>query len=396
MHAPDPPATERRPELDALRALVVVGLIFFHSAMVFDTEGDFYVKNDATTNVTAAAGPVVVWAMPLMFVIAGVGAATSLRRRGAGGFAVERVRRLGVPLVFSAFALLPLPQWLRHRQDGSTESYLAYCRRFLDVHLSVSNLPFLVRGDEFESGHLWFVVLLLAFSLAVALLVALVTWRALGRSSAWSESTAAAVEARPVLLLVPALPLAAVCAVWGLEVEYGGWHRLAYLIFFAGGVVIATDPRFRTAMRRIAAPAAWLCLPLFLASTPGFFGTDEPFTAMEPLAIWARVCYGVTGWCAVVAILGLLDRPRPADRPAVSSRRSRLTAYLGDAVLPLYVLHQPIVVAVAYVVVAWELPAVAKFVVIVAVSLALTIAIYDLLVRRTPVTRFLFGMRPAA
>src|SRR6266568_6465717 len=55
--------------------------------------------------------------------------------------------------------------------------------------------------------------------------------------------------------------------------------------------------------------------------------------------------------------------------------------------------HQPIVVAVAYRVVRWDAPIGVKYPVIVAASLVLTVAAYDLLVRRTRVTRFLFGMR---
>lgn len=41
----------------------------------------------------------------------------------------------------------------------------------------------------------------------------------------------------------------------------------------------------------------------------------------------------------------------------------------------------------------WPLPALLQYVVIVAVSLLLTVGLYDLLVRRTSATRFLFGMR---
>ena len=39
----------RRPELDAIRLVVVVGLVFFHSALVFDPQVDFYVRNRDTT-----------------------------------------------------------------------------------------------------------------------------------------------------------------------------------------------------------------------------------------------------------------------------------------------------------------------------------------------------------
>lgn len=150
-----------------------------------------------------------------------------------------------------------MPQWLRLRagQPAYDESYWKFLPRFFDVHLSAADFPFVLQGEHFETGHLWFVVLLLTFSL-------------------------------------------------------------------------------------LPAP----------------------------------------------------DLPAP-DLPAGAGRRARCFAYLGAAALPIYVLHQPIVVAVAYGVVRWNTPIVVEWAVIVAVSLVLIFAVYDLLVRRTRVTRVLFGMR---
>jgi hypothetical protein len=51
------------------------------------------------------------------------------------------------------------------------------------------------------------------------------------------------------------------------------------------------------------------------------------------------------------------------------------------------------VVAVAYLVVPWRAPIMVEYAVIVAISMTLTFAAYDILVRRTRITRFLFGMR---
>lgn len=80
-------APARRGELDALRILVVLGLVFFHSALVFSPDDDFYVKNAHTTEaVTVLAGLGVIWAMPMLFVVAGLGSRYSIRRRGAGRF----------------------------------------------------------------------------------------------------------------------------------------------------------------------------------------------------------------------------------------------------------------------------------------------------------------------
>ena len=68
-------------------------------------------------------------------------------------------------------------------------------------------------------------------------------------------------------------------------------------------------------------------------------------------------------------------------------------AYLATAALPIYILHQPILVTVAYFVVRWQVPALVKYAVIVAISFVVIFVVYDLCVRRTRPTRFLFGIR---
>jgi peptidoglycan/LPS O-acetylase OafA/YrhL len=60
-------------------------------------------------------------------------------------------------------------------------------------------------------------------------------------------------------------------------------------------------------------------------------------------------------------------------------------------VLPWYLLHQPVVVAVAFYVVQWPVAPWAKYGIICAASVPITWALYDLGVRRTRLTRTLFG-----
>ncbi|MDA0646597.1 acyltransferase family protein, partial [Nonomuraea ferruginea] len=170
----------RRSELDSIRVLVVVGLVFFHAALVFDASDDFYVRNAETTGasiVVSALG--VVWAMPILFLIAGFGAWHSLRRRGPAGFTAERLLRLGVPLVFGTLTIVPVPQWLRLRADpGYHESYLAFLPRFFEARFDLAEFPFVLQGEHFETGHLWFMLLLLVFALMLA---AVARWFPAGR-----------------------------------------------------------------------------------------------------------------------------------------------------------------------------------------------------------------------
>ena len=61
--------------------------------------------------------------------------------------------------------------------------------------------------------------------------------------------------------------------------------------------------------------------------------------------------------------------------------------------LPFYVLHETVIVAVAYLVLAWPIGG-AQYGLIALVSLAATpLLLYDLGVRRSPLTRFLFGLK---
>ncbi|MBP2707745.1 acyltransferase [Microbispora sp. RL4-1S] len=396
-----PTAARRRPELDLVRMIVVVGLVFFHASLVFDSQDDYYVKNAQTVEFTSfIAGVAVLWAMPVLFFIAGFGARHSLRRRGPGGFAVERMRRLGVPLAFATVTLIPVPQWLRLRADPAYhESYWRFLPRFFRIRFDLTEFPFVIQGEHFETGHLWFVVLLLAFSLMLAPVVRLTP----ARVASAARERLAALAARRGFALLAGLPLGLVSALLGLEKEYAGWSRWAYLIFFLYGFAFAADGRLRDALRRDT-PIVVVCglvfpsagLPMFLMA-PG-----DPFTGMAPAAVAARALYGVAGWCWVLGILALIDRlgRRRAAREDGGDgnnggrTRRRVYAYLAEGVLPIYVLHQPVVVAVAYPVVRWDAPIAVKYAVIATVSLVLTLAVYDLLVRRLPPVRLLFGMRP--
>jgi glucan biosynthesis protein C len=72
---------------------------------------------------------------------------------------------------------------------------------------------------------------------------------------------------------------------------------------------------------------------------------------------------------------------------------ARAIAYAGEAFLPFYILHQTVIFVIGYYVVQWQTTALLKYLVISLSSLAATLLLYELAVRRTKVTRWLFGMK---
>lgn len=396
---------ERRRDLDLMRAFVVVGLVFFHSARIFDT-GDFYVKNKPTSDlVTAAIGFAATWGMPLLFVIAGVGIWYSLRSRTTSAFAGERIRRLLVPLVFGVLVIVPLQVWTELRVDAAyDESYLAFLPRFLDVEFDPGGFPFVIGTDPatglFEWGHLWFLVLLFVFSL----LLLPVIWYVRRPKGLRIIDRLAERSKHLWVIVVAGLPFAVLEAVLRSEEDWAGWNRYSYAVFLLYGYVLATDQRFGRAFRRHRKSALILGIVTFLV-VGALFATGSEKEGVDLLrdydgaGVVMRMLKGVSGWFWVVAIMAFAvgsgkqgQATRPANREATV--RDRVGAYTAEAVLPFYVLHQTVIVVLGFYVVEWPINAALKYLVICALSLAVILAIYDLGVRRTRPTRFLFGMKP--
>ena len=68
--------------------------------------------------------------------------------------------------------------------------------------------------------------------------------------------------------------------------------------------------------------------------------------------------------------------------------------YANEAVLPFYILHQTVVLALAIFIVRWAIPDGLKFILILTGSFVIVLGLYEFLVRRSNLLRSLFGMKP--
>jgi peptidoglycan/LPS O-acetylase OafA/YrhL len=74
--------------------------------------------------------------------------------------------------------------------------------------------------------------------------------------------------------------------------------------------------------------------------------------------------------------------------------RNEQLEYSREASYPFFFLHQPVIIFIAFFVVQWEVDLLIKLLVVVVGSFALSLGIYELLVRRINPVRALFGMKP--
>ena len=405
---------ERRNDLDLLRVLLVFGLVFFHTARIFDTislpEG---VKNQPPSiAATIFAAFFALWGMPLMFAIAGFAIWHSLMKRTGMAFVGDRVRRLVVPFVFGVLALVPLQVYfhIKQAEPAARMTYWQFLPKFLDVRpcpdlVNAFICPNTATG-LFTTAHLWFLKDLFIFS--VLLLPLFLYLR--GKTGRGVVEILSGFLARPGMIWLLALPVAGFEAGLVTSTMGGGWNEYTYVVLLIAGFLIASDPHLAQAMGRAWRSALVIGLAVELVYMVGLYALMEIYQ-VDPLhdydwgsLLWRGV-KSLGAWAWVVAIIGFGSRPRsqPAaeglHNPSGSAdlRRpslgARLITYCGEAFLAFYVLHQTVIFVIGYYVVQWEMAALLKYFVISLSSLALTLLVYEIGVRRTKVTRWLFGMR---
>ena len=128
----------------------------------------------------------------------------------------------------------------------------------------------------------------------------------------------------------------------------------------------------------VAALASWLFIAWYFGRYSD--GTMPP----EALRQLQRLLWAVQQWGAIVAILGFARRHAPGDGPA---RR-----WLTEAVFPVYILHQTVIVLLAVYLRPLDLPPRLEGPLLVLATFALCLAAYGI-IRRTGWLRPLFGLK---
>ena len=372
-------ASPRLYYVDWLRVLAMFGIFFFHNSRFYDSLVDWHVKN-ATTNIAASVVVAFMsqWIMPLFFLIAGAGTYYALKSRKVMQYVQERTLRLLVPLIFGMLVIVVPQAYFQALYQGYQP---AGYNVFQIYGLYLQSLP------DMNWFHLWFLVDLFLLSLVTVPLFYI--WSGPGKSLI---SRLAAALNRPWFLL-PLLVLSVALVDMFLFPDgffgyrNGGFNIVAYLLFFVFGYLIFADPRIMEWIGRlrwfmlgtgvIALVLAFVFAFDELADPVGHFGSTGFYVSalLQSLSTW--------GW--LLAILGLGKR--------YLERNNRFLSYANEAVLPFYILHQTVIISIGYFVVQWDTGVGLKYLTISTTSFIAIMLIYEVLVRRINVLRFLFGMR---
>ena len=379
---------ERRYDIDWLRLLIVLNLIPFHAAWLMVSVPGFSHIDKGQLGAKILRTYVLFmdqWHMHLLFLLSGVSTCFALRFRLPWQYVRERARRLLVPLIFGVLVINPsmfyfhwtTPHVVRNLRDA----YIFYNPHYLRA---------LYNGGNLNCGHLWFIAYLLVFSL-VALPLFLYMRTESGQRL--TSRLATFFEGRGTILLLGA-PLAIIRAT--LSVKWPGAgvrffftdmvECLIFIMLLIYGYLICSDPGFWRAIEKSVKTSLLLavaCMSLILTLT---WAGRVPTRGYTPEYMLYMALCGFNMWFWLLTVLGIGRK--------YLNLGSKVLEYLREGSYAFYVLHLTVTVVIGAQLVKLRSGAMIEFLLISVMSLLTTMAIYDLLLRRTNVTRFLFGMIP--
>jgi acyltransferase-like protein len=230
-------ATGRLPYLDNLKVILIAGIIVIHAVLGYASIVEAWTYTELREVTLAPATEIVLFVlvspfafflMALLFLVAGLLTPASYDRKGCARFVRDRLLRLGVPFVVYVLLVQPCLTYALHHPLGDASG------SFWEEYLGTGRL---------DTGPLWFVGVLLIFSLGYA---GVRLWSSPGPRRARTRAQAS--PPSTATLAVAAVVVAAGSFLVRLAYSYGSesgvtdlnfWEWPACLAVFALGVVAA-------------------------------------------------------------------------------------------------------------------------------------------------------------
>ncbi|MES2758978.1 MAG: acyltransferase family protein [Pseudomonadota bacterium] len=388
-----PPATDNSARLyflDWVRIAAFFVLILYHVGMYYVTWG-WHVKSEFASDTAESymmlSAP---WRLGLLFLISGAASRCMLASTAAGAFMRQRSWRLLLPLLFGMLVIVPPQPYFevveKYAYQGSyadfMQLYLHGYRGFADGAGKHLVLP--------TWNHLWFVAYLWAYTMLLAALVAAggrrfdaVSQRAGRLLTGWKAMLLpAAVLAMARVLLHPLFPQTH-------DLVHDWYNHANYFFLFMAGALLAREGAFWARLEALRwsglaiALACWALLKICF-SLPDGLVPEAHWQWLNPVH---RAGWGLFQWSAIVAVCGFAHRHLHFDSPG---RR-----YLAQAVFPVYIVHQTLIVAMAHALKPLRLAPGIEAILLAVLTVTASFAIFEA-VRRCAPLRPLFGLGGAA
>lgn len=366
----------RRYDLDWLRVFVFGLLIFYHVGMFFVPWG-WHIKNNIEyENLRWPMLFVNQWRLSILFVISGMGTCFALSFRSGKVFSMERLKRLGIPLIAGMLFIVPPQVYIErivNQQFLGNYGQYYFWEAFSGIYPS----------GNFSWHHLWFLPYLLIYSL---LLIPLFLYLRKQPNNFFLEWIRKQI-AKPLGWFIFLIPLFLTEAF--LEPFFPVTHALIgdwftflnfLILFFYGFLFIALGDLFWKKVDELKGKALVLGILAFTALLFIWQLEDNTYVHFTEALIKVLNCFA---W--IIVLFGYSAK--------FLNKKSKLLAYCNTAVYPFYILHQTITIILGYYVMNWEMGFFLKFSIMAIGTFFFSWILYEFLIRRLIWLWPLFGLK---
>jgi glucan biosynthesis protein C len=328
--------------MDNLRNLLSVLVILFHLAITYGAEGDWGYQEEGQIGIVAAVLMTLFVAvcqaffMGFFFMISSYFGPSSYDRKGIGPYLVDRLKRLGIPLLFYQAVIRPPLSYSLWVHAGYRGSFWG----FLSSYLATLN--------TFGDGPLWFIGALLAFSVLYAL------WRYLAKPvPVPAQVNGQAPGSVTIALFALVLGLVTfLVRIWfpvGRNLEPMHWqlaHFAQYIALYVVGIVAYRRNWFAGLREGQGRAWSWIALalvPLFPAIGLAGGALEGDLAPLMGGVHWQSLAYSVwEQFMCMAMVISLLVWFR--DR---FNHQGRLVRAMSAAAYATYVLFAPVIILLA-------------------------------------------------
>lgn len=332
---------QRRYDIDSLRILVFIWLILYHIGMYYVADWQWHIKSEETSQalqwIMMWSSP---WRMSLLFVIAGMALAFTSHKSNALALFKSRFLRLALPCIFAMYLVVAPQLYIElisktEFNQNYWQFYLAYINPNTQLHPEYHGSPL----GLLTWGHLWFLPYLWLYTM---LYIGVKPYldKLMNKLNLIYQTkliiminiflpimllTMAAVELKPHFPQTNAL--------------VDDWYNHArYFIAFVSGFLFGKQQAFWRLLlvkRRLILIIAISCFCLIILGAKDLFPQW-----VHHYRYLADGIESLNTWCWILTVFAYSYR--------YLNKPNQYLVPLNEAILPCYILHQTIIIVLAY------------------------------------------------
>ncbi|WP_394193333.1 acyltransferase family protein [Pseudoalteromonas atlantica] len=320
-------------DLDWLRVLAFGLLIFYHIGMLYSENWGFHFKSQylssSIENIMLLLSP---WRMGLIWFISGVALRFIVARFNLGMFLTTRSVKILLPLLFGIWFIVPIQLYAQMSQEvGLSMSFWQFYSQFFDLTNPLFEKYQAGIWPHVDVNHLWYLRSLWQFTLLLVLVLPL-----LHHATAQAIITRLCNRSLFTVFITLLLPLCILKLSWPSDT----FRYPMGALFLLYGYLLAWQPAFFSQLLRHWRVLLGAFIVGYLLVVVGYHMIWLNPAASQWQITSIDMLYTAQRLVGVLLMLALTKRFLNHDHPKL--------ALLNGAVFPFYLLHQSVIIGLAF------------------------------------------------